>query len=122
MVNIFFQDYIPQMPSFKVNLSLTLASGLPFGPPNSEIYRNEFNLLAYKRLDIGFALRLYDSEKKNKPKSMIKNIWATLDVFNAVDFFNQVSMNWIQDYSGNQFAVPNYLTGRRFNGRIMVKF
>jgi hypothetical protein len=53
---------------------------------------------------------------------MIKNIWATLDVFNAVDFFNQVSMNWIQDYSGNQFAVPNYLTGRRFNGRIMVKF
>jgi hypothetical protein len=122
MVNIFFQDYIPQMPSFKVNLSLTLASGLPFGPPNSEIYRNEFNLLAYKRLDIGFALRLYDSEKKNKPKSMIKNIWVTLDVFNAVDFFNQVSMNWIQDYTGNQFAVPNYLTGRRFNGRIMVKF
>lgn len=122
MVNIFFQDYIPQMPSFKVNLSLTLASGLPFGVPNSEIYRNKFNLLAYKRLDIGFALRLYDSEKRNKPKSMIKNIWATLDVFNAVDFFNQVSMNWIQDYTGNQFAVPNYLTGRRFNGRIMVKF
>lgn len=122
MVNIFFQDYIPQLPSFKVNLSLTLASGLPFGVPNSEVYRNQFNLLAYKRLDIGFAFRIYDSEKKKKPKSMIKNIWATLDVFNAVDFFNQVSMNWIQDYTGNQFAVPNYLTGRRFNGRIMVKF
>jgi hypothetical protein len=122
MVNIFFQDYIPQFPSFKVNLSLTLASGLPFGVPNSEVYRNKFNLLAYKRIDIGFAFRIYDSEKKNKPKSMIKNIWATLDVFNAVDFFNQVSMNWIQDYTGNQFAVPNYLTGRRFNGRIMVKF
>jgi hypothetical protein len=99
-----------------------LASGLPFGVPNSEVYRNKFNLLAYKRIDIGFAFRIYDSEKKNKPKSMIKNIWATLDVFNAVDFFNQVSMNWIQDYTGNQFAVPNYLTGRRFNGRIMVKF
>jgi len=122
MVNIFFQDYIPQMPSFKVNLSLTLASGLPFGVPNSEVYRNQFNLLAYKRIDIGFALRIYDAEKKNKPKSMIKNVWATLDVFNAVDFFNQVSMNWIQDYTGNQFAVPNYLTGRRINGRIMVKF
>lgn len=122
MINVFFQDYIPQMPSFKVNLALTLASGLPFGVPNSEIYRNKFNLLAYKRIDIGFALRLYDAEKKNKPKSMIKNVWATLDVFNAVDFFNQVSMNWIQDYTGNQFAVPNYLTGRRFNGRIMVKF
>lgn len=122
MVNIFFQDYIPQFPSFKVNLSLTLASGLPFGVPNSEVYRNQFNLLAYKRLDIGFAFRIFDAEKKNKPQAMIKNVWATLDVFNAVDFFNQVSMNWIQDYTGNQFAVPNYLTGRRFNGRIVVKF
>lgn len=122
MLNIFFQDYVPQFPSFKVNVALTLASGLPFSPPNLEPYRNRFNLLAYKRLDIGFALRLYDAEKRNKPKSWVKNIWATLDIFNAVDFFNQVSMNWIQDYTGNQFAVPNYLTGRRFNGRIMVKF
>lgn len=122
MVNFFFQDYIPQLPSFKVNVGLTLAAGLPFGPPSSEIYRNKFNLLTYKRMDIGFSIRLYDAEKRNKPKSTLKSIWATLDVFNAVDFFNQVSMNWIQDYTGNQFAVPNYLTGRRFNGRIMIKF
>lgn len=110
------------MPNFKVNVSLVLASGLPFGPPNSEPYRNKFNLLSYKRLDIGFSAKFFDAEKKNKPKAMIKSLWVTLDVFNAVDFYNQVSMSWIQDYTGNQFAVPNYLTGRRINGRIQVNF
>jgi hypothetical protein len=122
MINIFFQDYIPQNPNFKVNLSLVLASGLPFGVPNAEQYRNAFNLLSYKRLDIGFSFKLYDNEKRNKPKAMVKNAWLTVDVFNAVDFYNQVSMNWIQDYTGNQFAVPNYLTGRRFNARLQVNF
>lgn len=122
MINIFFQDYIPQNPNFKVNLSLVLASGLPFGVPNAEQYRNAFNLLAYKRMDIGFSFKLYDNEKRNKPKAMVKNAWLTVDVFNAVDFYNQVSMNWIQDYTGNQFAVPNYLTGRRFNARLQVNF
>jgi CarboxypepD_reg-like domain/TonB-dependent Receptor Plug Domain len=122
MINIFFQDYIPQNPNFKVNLSLVLASGLPFGVPNAEQYRNAFNLLAYKRMDIGFSFRLYDNIKREKPKAMVKNAWLTVDVFNAVDFYNQVSMNWIQDYTGNQFAVPNYLTGRRFNARLQVNF
>ncbi|MCX7696539.1 MAG: TonB-dependent receptor, partial [Bacteroidales bacterium] len=34
-VNIFFQDYMPRNPQFKMHLNLVFASGLPFGPPNT---------------------------------------------------------------------------------------
>jgi hypothetical protein len=115
------------MPNYRVNINLVLAAGLPFGVPNNEPYRNSFNLLAYKRLDLGFSAQLYNIDRrKNLPKSGLgrtfKSVWATVDVFNVVAFFNQVSMSWIQDYSGNQFAVPNYLTGRRVNARLLFNF
>jgi hypothetical protein len=125
--NLFFQDYLPKLPNCRVNINLVLASGLPFGVPNNEPYRNKFNLLSYKRLDMGFSFKLIggkstDSIVPKTSRKFIKSAWATIDIFNVVDFQNQVSLSWIQDYSGNQFAVPNYLTGRRFNARLLFNF
>jgi hypothetical protein len=121
--NLFYQDFLPMMPNFKVHLNLIFAAGLPFGPPNNAQFSNEFNLPTYKRIDVGFSALLYDiSKKKNQGKSALKSIWATFEVFNVVDFQNSVSMTWVKDYADRQLAVPNYLTSRRINARIVFKF
>lgn len=125
--SLFFQDYIPKHPEFKVHLNLLFGSGLPFGPPNNDQFRNFFNLETYKRVDIGFSAQLYDlKRRKVKPELVsfkhLKSIWATLEVFNLLGIQNEVSKDWIKDYSNRVFAVPNYLTGRRLNLRVIVKF
>lgn len=55
---IFFQDYIPFIPSFKVNLKLIFGTGLPFGPPYSERYQQIKRMTPYRRVDIGFSKQL----------------------------------------------------------------
>jgi hypothetical protein len=109
-----------------VHLSFIYASGLPFGPPNNEVNRNVFTMSPYKRLDIGFSATLRDENKiKEGAKPFlraIKSIWATVEIFNILDFENQVSVSWIRDFDNNQFAVPNSLTGRRINARMVFKF
>jgi hypothetical protein len=125
-LNMYYQDYFPRFPNYKVHLSFIYASGLPFGPPNSEINRNTFTMTPYKRLDIGFSATLRDEQKINegaKPfLKAVKSIWATVEIFNILDFENQVGVSWIRDFDNNQFAVPNNLTGRRINARMVFKF
>lgn len=125
-LNMYYQDYFPRFPNYKVHLSFIYASGLPFGPPNSEINRNTFTMTPYKRLDVGFSATLRDEQKiKEGAKPFlkaVKSIWATVEIFNILDFENQVGVSWIRDFDNNQFAVPNNLTGRRINARMVFKF
>ena len=124
--NLFYQDYIPMMPNYKVHLNFIYASGLPFSPPNNELFRNSFTMKPYLRLDIGFSAMLYDRNKKNKgnitSKKGMESLTATLELFNFLDFQNQVSTSWVRDYNNNFLAVPNNLTGRRINARLILKF
>ena len=53
--SIFFQDYFPKNPNYKMQLSLMYGSGLPFGAPNSERFEQTARIPSYKRLDIGFS-------------------------------------------------------------------
>lgn len=131
---LFFQDYIPKLDFIKAHIGLVVGTGLPFGPPDSERFRDQFRIPPYRRLDLGLSASLFDierlEEKKKVPKSFFKHvdkIWMSFEIFNLLDFNNTVSYIWVRGLdvrtgSIGQYAVPNYLTGRRFNLRFRVEF
>jgi hypothetical protein len=122
--SMFFQDYLPKNDKFKVNITFIFGSGLPFGPPDRNRQGDTLRLPAYRRVDIGFLRMLVDEKDKNKKgwKKYIRSAWAGIDVFNLLAINNTISHIWIEDIEGRTWAVPNYLTNRRLNVRLMVNF
>ena len=53
--SLFFQDYIPNNPSYKMQLSLHYGSPLPFSPPNTHRYDQVYRMPPYRRLALGFS-------------------------------------------------------------------
>jgi len=122
---LFFQDYVPKFPSVKVHLNLVYGSGLTFGPPDSERYLQTLRMPAYKRVDLGFTKILVDEKSNLGEHNFFRhftNIWITAEVFNILGVNNTISYLWIKDIRNRQYAVPNYLTGRRINVKLTVKF
>lgn len=123
MMNIFFQDYLPKFPTYKVHINVVYGSSLKFGPPGTDRYKDKFSMPAYKRVDIGFSKELYNKETTlSKRKIPLKNAWISLEVFNLLQIKNVMSYLWIKDNYNNYYAVPNYLTNRQFNLKINVSF
>ena len=121
--SMLFQDYLPNNPKYKMQLKFIWSDGLPFGPPNNIEYRTAFRTPAYRRADIGASRMLVNGTDKMMNKSWlkhVKNIWLNVEVFNLLDFKNVNSYYWVTDISNHKLAVPNYLTGRQLNLRIMV--
>ena len=114
---IFFQDYIPKAPTWKVFLSLHFGTGLPYGPPNSERYMATGRMKAYRRVDFGISKQF-----NFKKADCLKDFWISLEVFNLLNTKNEISHTWITDIRGREYAVPSYLTGIRPNLKIVVKF
>ncbi len=121
-MNFFFSDYFPGTTRWKMNLKASFADGLPFGPPHTGLERNAFRAPAYKRVDIGMNYRLLDRENRQNPRFGLRNIWLGLDCFNIFGLNNVSSYYWVTDINNHQYAVPNYLTGRMINGRILIEF
>lgn len=122
---MFFQDYLPKFPTYKVTLSLLFGTGLPFGPPNSERWEAYHRMPAYRRVDIGFSKIFISEDQKlseKNPFRFFKSLVLTAEVFNLLDINNTISYLWIEDIRGRQYAVPNYLTSRRINLKLMAKF
>jgi len=122
---LFFQDYLPMNPSYKMQLSLLFGSGLPFGPPKSERYMQVFRMPPYRRVDIGFSKVIINENKENNrkgPARFIKSLWTGIEIYNLLDTKNTVSYQWVTDIRDHQYAVPNYLTSRRLNIRLIAKF
>ncbi len=127
MFSLFLQDYLPRNKNFKVNLNLMYATGLPFGPPNGKRESQILRIPDYKRVDIGFSALLLDGLRKERPAHSffrnLESIWASLEVFNLLGIQNTLSYAWIQDQSsGGTYAVPNRLTSRLLNVKLIVKF
>jgi hypothetical protein len=128
--NLFFQDYVPSFPTYKVHISLHYGSKLPFTPPDTKRYDQVFYMPPYRRIDLGFSKSIKRKEKEypeSSPLHYINSFWIGLDVFNALDIDNTISYQWIktvgnQTGQASQYAVPNYLTSRRFNLKLIVKF
>ena len=123
---VFFQDYIPFIPSFKVNLKLIFGTGLPFGASEDERYRQKNRMPAYRRVDIGFSKQLIgENTSFNNPRNplnYIRNCWLSLEVFNLLGVNNVSSYMWVTDVYNIQYAVPNYLTNRQLNLKLIVEF
>ncbi len=125
--NLFFQDYLPKNENFKVHLNLIFGTGLPFGPPDKERYNDLLRIPFYRRVDIGFSAQLFDKNRKKNtpPKNIVRHfesIWATLEIYNLLGVNNTVSYLWVKDIRNTVYAVPNFLTNRRINLRMIFKF
>lgn len=134
-MSLYFTDYFPGTDRWKMSLKGTYANGLPFGPPHSGREKQIFRAPPYRRVDIGMSYRLLGSDEgeprsqipllDNSPlarNSHVRNIWLGVDAFNLLDIPNVNSYYWITDIENHQYAVPNYLTGRRINFRLTAEF
>ena len=124
---ILFQDYFPSNPSYKVNLMLVYGSGFPFGIPDHNRYNDINTMPSYRRVDIGFTKDLIAENLKAKQrnsflKKNIKHANIAVEVFNLLGVDNTISYTWLQDATAQTWAVPNYLTSRRLNVRLQMKF
>lgn len=118
--NLHFTDYFPSTTRWKMTLKLAFADGLPFGAPHKGLEYLQFRAPAYKRADIGMSYLAFDNSN-GKKKSPIKNVWLGMDCLNLFGINNVSSYYWITDVTNQQYAVPNYLTGRQINARISVE-
>lgn len=124
-LSVYFTDYFTRNDRWKLSLKGSLADGLPFGAPHSGLEDNVFKAPSYKRIDVGMSYRLLDNEdgsNHSKWARHFRNIWLGLDCFNLFGINNVNSYYWVTDVYDNQFAVPNYLTGRQINVRLLFEF
>ena len=122
--SMFFQDYLPNRPSYKMNLKLHYSSGLPTGALNSERHEQIIRIPSYKRVDIGFSKIVKEGSSGSQSKYLkhFNYLVVSAEVFNLLGIRNTISYLWITDVVQNQYAVPNYLTSRLLNLKIQAKF
>jgi hypothetical protein len=125
--SLFFQDKMPGFERFKIAVNVLFGSGLPFGPPTFERYKDVLRTKSYFRTDVGFIFDLInaDNQENFKEKTLLKHfkgLSVSFNAFNLMGVNNVVSYDWVQDVNARYFAVPNYLTGRRLNLKVVVKF
>ena len=122
--SLFFQDYIPGNLNYKMHLNMIYGSGLPFGPPKSEKYEDILRIPDYRRVDIGFSAILKSENKRSRVNFMnvFNSAWLSVEVFNLLDINNTISYLWVSDIGGRQYAVPNYLTRRQVNLKLILRF
>lgn len=126
-LSMLFQDEMPGAPEYKVLLSIFYGTGLPFGPPDFDRYKDTLRLPAYRRVDIGFSRDLFLGERgriKKNGSDRAKPLegFVALEVFNLLGIRNTINHTWIQDVTGRRYAIPNYLTARRLNLKFAIRF
>ena len=125
-IGMFFQDYLATNKNFKMYLNLLYGSNLPYNIPGFVKYRNALFINPYIRMDIGFSALLLDSEKSNRrshsPFRNFDNIWASLEIFNLIDRANTISYMLVKDFSNTIFTMPNRLTPRLVNFKIVARW
>jgi hypothetical protein len=129
-IGLYFQDYFPNRPDYKVHLNVLYGSGLPFSPPDNKRYDLVFRMPAYKRVDIGLSKSLKRADQvfsEKNPLNFFNEIWLNAEIFNLLGINNTISYLWVktvfnQENMPGEFGVPNYLTGRRFNIRLTARF
>ena len=120
-INLHFTDYFPGTERWKMTLKLAFADGLPFGAPHRGLEYQQFRAPAYKRADIGMSY-LAVGKTDGKPSLQHPRVWLGIDALNIFGISNVNSYYWVTDVTNHQYAVPNYLTGRQINAKVLVEF
>ncbi|MEQ8907970.1 MAG: TonB-dependent receptor [Vicingaceae bacterium] len=123
--SLFFQDYLPSYPTYQMHMTFHYGSGMPFGPPSNERYKDTLRIPSYLRVDLGFSKQLLSEDAKLGPKNPLRHlnsVWLGVEVFNLLQRNNTLSYLWVRDVTNRQYAVPNFLTGRQINVRLQVTF
>jgi hypothetical protein len=125
-VGMFIQDYLATNKNFKFHMNFLYGTNLPYNIPNNVRFRNALIIEPYIRVDFGFSALLLDSERSKRrsknPFRNFQNIWASLEVFNVIDRANTISYLLIKDFANNIFTVPNRLTPRLVNFKIVARW
>jgi hypothetical protein len=101
---------------------LNFGSSLPYYLGGSARYTEAYRIPPYRRVDIGFSKVVIGGKRtKLKPKN-IEKLWVGVDVFNLLQINNVISYIWVKDFNNNTLGVPNYLTGRLLNVRLVANF
>jgi hypothetical protein len=124
-MGLFLQDYLSTNKNFKVHLNMIYGSNMSYNIPNSVKYRNALIIDPYIRVDVGFSALLLSEKalrRSHSPFRGFDNIWASLEVFNIIDRANVISYQLIKDYANNTFSIPNRLTPRLINFKLLARF
>ncbi|MEO6549639.1 MAG: carboxypeptidase-like regulatory domain-containing protein [Ferruginibacter sp.] len=124
-IGLFLQDYLTNNKNFKVHLNLLYGSNMPYNIPNSIKYRNALYIDPYIRVDIGFSALLLSEKslrRSHNPFKGFENIWASFEIFNLLDRANTISYQLIKDFSNTVYSIPNRLTPRLVNFKIVARF
>ena len=123
-IGVLFQDNMPGFERFSVQMGLTYGSRLPYGPPDYTRYKDTLTIKSYFRVELGLSDDLLYNKKKIKGKwyGSLQDAIVSFEVFNLLGINNVLSKQWIQDVSGKYYSIPNYLTQRRFNLKLIVRF
>ena len=123
--SLFFQDYIPNAPTWRVNLTLTFGTGMPVNDPVSDYYSPFKFYPPYRRVDIGFVKQLISdgsSFRKGNPLSYVKDMYVSVEVFNLLNIPNTVSYTWVKDVYNTSWGINSYLTPRYVNIKLVTEF
>lgn len=120
---ILFQDNMPGYEAFSAQMGLLFGTRLPYGPPDFERYKDTLRQKSYFRVDLGLSYDfLYNKDKsKSKFARTFSDAVISFEVFNLLGINNVLSKQWIQDVSGKYYSIPNYLTQRRFNLKLILR-
>lgn len=124
-VGLFLEDYLATNKNFKVHVNMLYGSNMSYNIPNSVKYRNGLIVEPYIRIDIGFSALLLSeksSRRSHNPFRGFDNIWASVEIFNLIDRPNIISYQIIKDFTNNSFAIPNRLTPRLINFKLLARF
>ena len=121
--SMLFQDYVPQLPQLRFHLKMIWSDGMPFAAPRDYASMKVLRMPDYRRIDIGatYAFNAKTAKFMRAPSAKHVAEWAIqFEVFNLVGWKNVNSYFWVSDAYGQQWASPNYLTGRRYNLKLTV--
>jgi hypothetical protein len=121
---ILFQDRMPTIEKLTAQLGLQFGTRLPYGPPDFERYKDTLRQKSYFRVDLGVSYDFMYGKKKreNKFTQTFSDAILSFEVFNLMGINNVLSKQWIQDVEGKYYSIPNYLTQRRFNLKLILRF
>ena len=121
-LTLYFQDYLPQFPQYKLHLKFVWSEGLPYGYPQSEKLLYLGHMKNYNRVDIGASRTFSGKTDAWMKKSKHVDSWSIVfEVFNLIGYKNVNSYYWVTAADGQQWRTSNYLTGRMFNLKLDVK-